>query len=57
LTHNNSLKQFIMKTNNHTNLNLDQEFKELTKKELFIIKGTIVLFGMILNICCLHLIF
>ena len=46
-----------MKTTNSNNVNVSQELKELSKTELLIIKITIALFGTVLNICCLQLIF
>jgi len=53
-----TLKQIIMKTTTNTNtLDLGTELKELSKRELLIIKAAIALFGMVLNICCLQLIF
>jgi|GEM_PF-1462622 len=44
-----------MNTTKSNSLELDQQLTELSKGELLIIKATIVLFGMTLNICCLHL--
>lgn len=52
-----TLKQSIMKTTNSNTLELDQELKELSKTELLAIKATIVIFGAVLNICCIELIF
>ncbi len=42
-----------MKTTNSNTL----ELKELSKIELVVIKATIALFGTVLNICCIQLIF
>ena len=46
-----------MKTTNSSTGKIDIELKELSKSELLVIKATIVLFAMVLNICWLQLLF
>ncbi|WP_317899788.1 hypothetical protein [Aurantibacillus circumpalustris] len=46
-----------MKTTNSDTVNFDLELKELSKSELLVIKTAIVLFGTVLNICCIQLFF
>lgn len=46
-----------MKTLNTQSSQLNEEFNVLSKRDLFLVKAAIVLFGTVLNICFIDLFF
>lgn len=44
-----------MKTTNATTAQFEQELKEMSKRDLIMVKTSIALFGVVLNICVLQL--
>jgi len=46
-----------MKTNITTLSQTEQDLDNLCRRDLLLIKTTLILFGIVLNICCLQLFF